>query len=502
MVVGVPSDLAAVEAGVDALARAAWDPPPGPAAGEALLRLGRAVERLTVLRAVWAERFEAGGAWAGDGARSGAAWTAARAVEHPATARARVHAGRDLLAVPTLAAAAVAGHARLGHVRALVTAARARPHRWARLADVEPLAVDTAARVSEHQFDRFVARWAALVDAEHDQQLRDQGIAVPVGDGHATQRDTSRELHLSRFGTQGMWALTGTLDPETGAALAAALESICQATRADQTPRGPGGTTPGREPAHGAAAGAAAGPARTLAQLRHDALGVLLDGQLSAGLPVHKGIRPHLLAVVHLDTPESTGTQTGAGCGPGAGAGPRAGCGPGTRPDPVATALADLITPANGWGAGRLAAPTQAELLDRTDTHAGRWWLTGHTLQRIACDALIQALLVDSNGQPLRLGRAARVVPPHLRRIIDLRDRHCVFAGCTAPAIWCQAHHLTPWEDTGPTDERNLALTCGYHHKLIHEHGYQLRWNTTGTTIETLRPDQTPIRINGQPARS
>ena len=74
-----------------------------------------------------------------------------------------------------------------------------------------------------------------------------------------------------------MWALSGTLDTETGLALSIALESVCEAIRSED-----------RE--------------RDLAQLRHDALGVLLGGELSAGLPVHKGVRPHLMVVVRDDS--------------------------------------------------------------------------------------------------------------------------------------------------------------------------------------------------------
>ena len=139
-------------------------PPPGEL-GDALLRLGRVVERLGALRAVWAEQFEGGSEWAADGARSGSAWIAARATEHPAAARARMHSGRDLRALPLMADAALRGEVRLGHVRLLVGAARAKPHRWAALADVEELATRTAAEVSEPRFARFVERWAALADA-------------------------------------------------------------------------------------------------------------------------------------------------------------------------------------------------------------------------------------------------------------------------------------------------------------------------------------------------
>jgi Domain of unknown function (DUF222)/HNH endonuclease len=413
-------------------------PPPGQL-GDALLRLGRVVERLGALRAVWAEQFEGGSEWAADGARSGSAWTAARATEHPASARARMHSGRDLRALPLMAEAALRGEVRLGHVRLLVGAARAKPHRWAALSDIEALATRTAAEVSEPAFARFVERWAALADAEHDASLRAQGIDVPVTDHGAAEQAERRELFLSRYGSDGMWALSGTLDTETGLALSMAMESLCEAIRGDDRDR-------------------------DLAQLRHDALGALLSGQLSAGLPVHKGVRPHIMIV--------------------------------TR-DGDAPACADHEQGPNQQR--NLAAPSQAELLDRTDGTVGGLWLTGLARQRLTCDAVTQSLAVDAAGVPLRLGRSARVVPPALRRVIDVRDRHCAFAGCSAPAMWCQAHHMIHWEDGGPTDERNLVLVCNFHHKAIHERGFDVRWSPDGHHIETVRPDRSVIDLSERP---
>lgn len=421
------------------------DPPQGDL-GPALLRLGVVVERLGALRAVWADQFESGAQWAADGARSGSAWVAARALEHPASARSRVHAGRDLRALPQMADAALRGEVRLGHVRLLATAGRAKPHRWAALADVEELATRTAGEVSEPRFARFVERWAALVDAEHDAQLRAQGLDVPVTDHHDAQQSERRELFLSRYGSDGMWALSGTLDSETGLALSVALESVCEAIRSED-----------RE--------------RDLARLRHDALGVLLGGELSAGLPVHKGVRPHLMVVV----PDGGG------------------CTPTSAPTTITSTIGgDQLA---GRRAAGLSAPSMAELLDRTDGTTGGLWLTGLARQRLACDAVIQVLRVDRDGVPLTLGRSARVVPPALRRVIDVRDRHCVFAGCTAPAMWCQAHHMVHWEDGGPTDERNLVLACQFHHKSIHERGFALRWSSDGRRIQTLRPDGSVIEL-------
>ena len=440
-------EIEAIELQVEHLTRGRTDPPgrtepgrgqPAPGGlGDALLRLGRVVERLGALRAVWADQFEGGSEWAADGARSGSAWIAARATEHPSTARARMHSGRDLRALPHMADAALRGEVRLGHVRLLVGAAKAKPHRWAALADVEELATRTAAELSEPRFARFVERWAALADAHHDASLRAQGVDVPVTDHGSAEQAERRELFLSRYGNDGMWALSGTLDTETGLALSMALESVSEAIRAEDRDR-------------------------DLAQLRHDSLAVLLSGQLSAGLPAHKGVRPHIM-VINRDSDAQ----------------------------PCAIGQAHRVRD--------LAAPSQAELLDRTDGTSGGLWLTGLARQRLACDAVTQLLSVDADAVPLRLGRSARVVPPALRRVIDVRDRHCVFAGCSAPALWCQAHHMIHWEDGGPTDERNLVLVCQFHHKAVHERGFELRWSPDGHQIETLRPDRSVIVIPDRP---
>jgi hypothetical protein len=60
-----------------------------------------------------------------------------------------------------------------------------------------------------------------------------------------------------------------------------------------------------------------------------------------------------------------------------------------------------------------------------------------------------------------------------------------VFRGCAAPPGRCDAHHLRWWRDGGRTDLANLALLCGFHHRLVHEGGWRLhrdgngRWQAT-----------------------
>jgi hypothetical protein len=51
--------------------------------------------------------------------------------------------------------------------------------------------------------------------------------------------------------------------------------------------------------------------------------------------------------------------------------------------------------------------------------------LSAATARWLACDAQITRILLDPDGLPLDVGRAERVVPAHLRRAVELRDRHC-----------------------------------------------------------------------------
>jgi hypothetical protein len=76
---------------------------------------------------------------------------------------------------------------------------------------------------------------------------------------------------------------------------------------------------------------------------------------------------------------------------------------------------------------------------------------------------------------------------PTLRilRHLRLRDRTCVFPGCTRPARWTDADHRVPWP-RGSTDDENLQCLCRHHHRAK-----QARFTVTrlpdGTTVWTSR---------------
>src|SRR3954469_11657652 len=119
--------------------------------------------------------------------------------------------------------------------------------------------------------------------------------------------------------------------------------------------------------------------------------------------------------------------------------------------------------------------------------------ITAETARRLACDGTLTRVIIGPEGQPLDLGRSKRVVPPHLRRAVELRDRHCVFAGCEAPSYWCDVHHLLHWVDDGETSLENSGLLCERHHTKVH-HGFQIQRDPDGRW-HTYRPDGTEILV-------
>ncbi len=185
-----------------------------------------------------------------------------------------------------------------------------------------------------------------------------------------------------------------------------------------------------------------AGDARSRAQQAGDALVQLCDNALASGnLPMLRGHKPHVAVVIDLD---------------------------------------DLVDPHPGAGAGRTG-------FGATISAARTRWL--------ACDSVVSRVVMSPEGQPLDYGRTKRIVPPHLRRAVEIRDKHCVFAGCDAPTHWCDVHHVAEWLlDEGPTNLENSALLCERHHTKVH-HGFRIERQPDGRW-RTWRPDGTEIVVD------
>ena len=118
--------------------------------------------------------------------------------------------------------------------------------------------------------------------------------------------------------------------------------------------------------------------------------------------------------------------------------------------------------------------------------------VSAETARRLACDATVAALVEDALGRPLGVGRQSQKVPRWLRRALNRRDGGgCRFPGCNAQRF-VDAHHIVHWADEGPTDLDNLVLLCRFHHRLVHEVGYQILVRGPGT-FTFLRPDGSPV---------
>ncbi len=194
-----------------------------------------------------------------------------------------------------------------------------------------------------------------------------------------------------------------------------------------------------------AAAGRCAGDVRSRAQRGGDALVQLADLALASGqLPVLRTVKPHVIVTIDGR---------------------------------------DLVDQATGPAAAHTG--TGASL----SASRARW---------IACDSSVRLLRLDGNGLPTDVGREQRVVPPHIRAAVELRDEHCVFAGCEAPRWFCDVHHLVEWAHGGQTSLDNAALLCERHHTKVH-HGFRVERDDgapPGSRWRTYRPDGTEILVH------
>jgi hypothetical protein len=99
----------------------------------------------------------------------------------------------------------------------------------------------------------------------------------------------------------------------------------------------------------------------------------------------------------------------------------------------------------------------------------------------MACGLRILPAVFGGESLPLDVGRAKRLFTTHQRRALELRDRGCVFPGCDRPPSWCIAHHARErWADGSATDLDDGVLLCPYHHRVLHDDGWDVRFAADG----------------------
>ena len=120
--------------------------------------------------------------------------------------------------------------------------------------------------------------------------------------------------------------------------------------------------------------------------------------------------------------------------------------------------------------------------------------LPASVLKMLACNAAITGVLYDTAGTPLWRGTTKRTATAAQLKALIARDGGCVGCGCH-PAL-CQAHHIRPASQGGPTTISNMVLLCWYCHQRVHHN----QWTVARRhgRFEVLPP----VRTRWGPARA
>ncbi len=354
-------------------------------------------ELLTMLR-----DFDERGGW-NRGFHSCAHWLGWRVGLDLGAAREKMRVARALGALPLVSESMRRGEISYSKVRALT-------------------------RIATPANEQDLLSFARAGTAAHVERLvrgmrRVDGIAAGNGEG---RRHAARYLR-TYTDEDGMVVVTGRLTPEAGAALRCALDAGVEALYGQHCEHRD-------QPSD--AAPAAVAEETSLEQRRADALGLVAESALAAGLdPGSRGDRYQV--VVHVG--------------------------------------AEVLAAGGEGGSSWLADGTH---------------VSAETSRRLACDSARVTMRHAADGRVLDVGRRTRAISPGLRRALEHRDGGCRFPGCGLRL--CDAHHVEPWADGGATSLANTLLLCRRHHRAVHEEGFSMALAPSGEA-RFYRPDGRPL---------
>jgi hypothetical protein len=117
--------------------------------------------------------------------------------------------------------------------------------------------------------------------------------------------------------------------------------------------------------------------------------------------------------------------------------------------------------------------------------------ISSKTVQRLACDGVLHRVL-KADSMVIDVGRAKRVAQPAQWRALRASHKTCAWPGCDRPIDWTQAHHIDLWSEGGKTNLRKMIPLCHFHHRLVHEGGWQIV--QAGRRLEFVPPDR-PVMV-------
>ena len=97
------------------------------------------------------------------------------------------------------------------------------------------------------------------------------------------------------------------------------------------------------------------------------------------------------------------------------------------------------------------------------------------------------------------LGRSTRLASRAQRRALRGLYSTCAIPGCEVRFDYCKPHHVHYWEHGGTTNLNNLLPLCGRHHHRVHDDGWILTL-LPNRTLTVTYPDKT-VTTTGPPVR-
>ncbi len=123
------------------------------------------------------------------------------------------------------------------------------------------------------------------------------------------------------------------------------------------------------------------------------------------------------------------------------------------------------------------------------------------TVQRLCCEAIVQAVVVRPDGTVDRLCADQRTASRQQRRMLEAMYSTCAHPHCSVSFTACRIHHVTWWTKGGKTVLANLLPLCETHHHLVHEGGWSLEIDAA-RAVTWLRPDGSVWLTDAGPNRS
>ena len=122
------------------------------------------------------------------------------------------------------------------------------------------------------------------------------------------------------------------------------------------------------------------------------------------------------------------------------------------------------------------------------------------TAQRLCCEAIVSAVIVDADGTTRKLYAEQRTANREQRRALAAMYATCAHPHCSVGFSRCRIHHVVWWTRGGNTVIENLLPLCEEHHHLVHEGGWNLILDPD-RTVTWVRPDGTIWTIDRSPNR-